>query len=167
MLNRPIAPIVVSNTVQEFEGRNFWLCGRYFQRPRDGEILHRKVWERNRGHIPPGFQIHHIDEDRTNNAIENLECLTPQEHLGVRHSHEPALASARAWHATDEGFAWHSRHYREKLKPVFSKMAAVHCVICGAERQVRAVDINRTKTCGDRCRATKKRRDKRTSDARI
>ena len=32
--------------IQEFGGQRFWLCGKYFQRCRDGLILHRVVWER-------------------------------------------------------------------------------------------------------------------------
>lgn len=32
------------------------------------------------GKIPDGMQIHHIDYDKTNNAIENLQCVSPLEH---------------------------------------------------------------------------------------
>lgn len=44
------------------------------------EYEHRYVWESNYGHIPKGYVIHHIDGDRTNNDINNLEILTKERH---------------------------------------------------------------------------------------
>jgi hypothetical protein len=46
---------------------------------------YRKIWENNFGPIPKDeygrtYEIHHIDGDRNNNKIENLECITIQEH---------------------------------------------------------------------------------------
>ena len=43
--------------------------------------LYRKIWERHNGEIPKGYHIHHLDLDKTNNKIENLICLSPQEHF--------------------------------------------------------------------------------------
>jgi hypothetical protein len=42
--------------------------------------LHRYVWEQNNGSIPSGFDIHHIDNNKQNNDIKNLECLSKSEH---------------------------------------------------------------------------------------
>lgn len=48
---------------------------------RDKHIsLHRYVWEKEIGIIPIGFDIHHIDGNKTNNNIKNLECLSKSEH---------------------------------------------------------------------------------------
>jgi hypothetical protein len=38
-----------------------------------GGYLHRAVYQREVGPIPDGFDVHHIDEDKNNNAKENLE----------------------------------------------------------------------------------------------
>ena len=61
---------VISPTIQEFNGERFYLCGNYFQHK--GKRLHVAVWKYHNGDIPKGYHIHHIDEDRTNNQIENL-----------------------------------------------------------------------------------------------
>jgi len=61
--------------------------GKYFHRQveRDGkktiEMLHRRVWREHNGEIPDGYVIHHKDGDELNNSIENLECITPAEHV--------------------------------------------------------------------------------------
>jgi hypothetical protein len=47
---------------------------------------HRLVWEQARGPIPKGYEIHHIDENRSNNDLSNLECLSHREH---RNRHAP------------------------------------------------------------------------------
>jgi hypothetical protein len=41
---------------------------------------HNVIWEMHHGPIPAGMQIHHIDFNKTNNVIENLQCVTPLEH---------------------------------------------------------------------------------------
>ncbi len=41
---------------------------------------HRYEWEKVHGEIPPGFIIHHIDRNRQNNKIENLQQMSKKEH---------------------------------------------------------------------------------------
>ena len=42
--------------------------------------LHRYIWERANGLIPPGYEIHHKDFNKANNDLSNLELLTESEH---------------------------------------------------------------------------------------
>lgn len=42
--------------------------------------MHRYVWEKYNGKIPDGYDIHHIDHDRSNNDISNLEMYTKSDH---------------------------------------------------------------------------------------
>jgi ribosomal protein L40E len=46
---------------------------------------HRLVWMETHGEIPPTYQVHHINGIRSDNRLENLECLSPEEHKR-RHS---------------------------------------------------------------------------------
>ena len=41
--------------------------------------IHRLVWEAFNGPIPEGMQVNHINEDRTDNRLENLNLLTNKE----------------------------------------------------------------------------------------
>lgn len=43
-------------------------------------LLHRDIWESRNGPIPDGFDVHHLNRDRTNNRIENLALITRAEH---------------------------------------------------------------------------------------
>ena len=49
-------------------------------RTHTGALIHRAHWEAVAGPIPDGFMIHHIDENRTNNDIDNLACVSPGGH---------------------------------------------------------------------------------------
>ena len=43
--------------------------------------VHRLVWITFNGLIPEGLQINHRDEDKTNNALLNLELVTPSQNV--------------------------------------------------------------------------------------
>ena len=42
---------------------------------------HRIIWEMHNGKIPEGMVIDHINENKQDNRIENLQCITPKENL--------------------------------------------------------------------------------------
>lgn len=53
----------------------------YYRLTNDDRIyLHRYKWEKEIGIIPDGYDIHHLDEDKSNNELSNLECLDKGEH---------------------------------------------------------------------------------------
>lgn len=61
-----------------YRGREYvcWkIAGKQYRR-----LAHRWLWEQTFGPIPPRYEIHHKGENPLNNAIENLECVTPEWH---------------------------------------------------------------------------------------
>ena len=57
---------------------------------RHGSQVHRLVWEAFNGSIPDGMQINHINSDRSNNLLSNLELVTTQQNTkhGVLHGNK-------------------------------------------------------------------------------
>lgn len=43
-------------------------------------LAHRVEWERYYGPVPPGYDIHHLDHDKFNNDISNLQIVDKTTH---------------------------------------------------------------------------------------
>src|SRR5690625_2719938 len=92
--------------------------------------LHVYMWEKYNGEIPKGYEIHHKDEDKDNNEIENLMCMTRKEHLRWHAENVPesrlekwrknldkyARPKAAEWHRSEEGRAWHRSQANKRFK---------------------------------------------------
>lgn len=67
---------------QDYDGKRFTLRnnGYYSLTTDDRSYMHRYVWRKENGPIPKGHDIHHINEDRSDNRIENLECIRKDLH---------------------------------------------------------------------------------------
>lgn len=50
---------------------------------RRSKRLHCEIWKDTYGSIPKKFHIHHRDGCKTNNNLDNLECLSHSEHMKV------------------------------------------------------------------------------------
>lgn len=82
------------NEVQEFNGKTYYLhvtSGYYVAD--DGERMNIAVWEFYNGKVPKGYVVHHKDEVKSNNDIDNLELLEWGEH--TRH-HNLCRAALKA-----------------------------------------------------------------------
>lgn len=46
-----------------------------------GKMLHKLIWEKWYGlPVPQGYHIHHINGDKSDNRIQNLQCVTQKAH---------------------------------------------------------------------------------------
>lgn len=43
-------------------------------------LMHRLVYEHFVGNIPTKYEIHHLDGNKQNNMVDNLECVSRKEH---------------------------------------------------------------------------------------
>ena len=72
------------HVVQEVDGIRFYCKPEgYYKADHTkygGVTMHRYVWQKHNGVIPDGFHVHHIDGDKANNSIANLEMLSASAH---------------------------------------------------------------------------------------
>lgn len=156
---------VISATIQEFDGERFYLCGSYFQRK--GKRLHVAVWKKHNGYIPHGYHVHHIDGNRSNNDISNLELVLGSIHLS-RHGSAPERKEynqqhikdmrglASEWHKSDEGRQWHSEQGKKNWQ---KREAQQHvCMCCGRAFESKYVyGENVNVFCGNACKSEYRR----------
>lgn len=156
----------ISETIQKFDGVSYYKCGPYFQRK--GVRLHRKVWEQHNGPIPEGYDVHHIDGDRSHNNIENLQLMQRTEHH-ILHGEDPArkaqsrqiirkaIEASRDWHSSESGTAWHSKHAKEYWKHAEQKTYT--CTNCGKEFQTPNVyGQKENRFCSNNCKSAWRRK---------
>lgn len=104
----------------------------YYSNSRRG-LLHRWVWRMERGDIPNGMQVHHVNHNRGDNRIENLELVTRAEHLRIH-------ARDSEWHRKGAKAAWANAEWREFI--------CQHCGGVGRTRTFR----KEVRYCSERCR---------------
>lgn len=65
-----------------FNGGKYTIKPSNYYAKTDGSrsLLHRDIWEYHNGQIPDGWDVHHINEDKQDNRLENLECIDKAEH---------------------------------------------------------------------------------------
>jgi len=76
----PRKPSIVKTQI--FNGKKYSIrANGYFMSTKPPRaLMHREVWESINGTIPDGCDIHHIDHDKANNSIDNLELYTKSDH---------------------------------------------------------------------------------------
>jgi len=88
--------------------------------------MHCYVWSYYNGEIPKGYDIHHIDGNRYNNDISNLQCIEKHEHRRLHgrnltdeqrqkrrdNFYIKAKPKAVEWHKSEAGKRWHKEQVR-------------------------------------------------------
>lgn len=72
----PLTPL--NNTTGKYQRIHLYIPGK--KGKYQDFYIHQIVWAWFNKVLPAGMEIHHIDFDPTNNAKDNLECLTHEEH---------------------------------------------------------------------------------------
>lgn len=139
--------------------------GLYYENSRYG-YMHRFVWLCERGEIPKGFQIYHIDGNKENNDISNLMLVSVSEH---RHLHKPPYFSdeqreffrkninrnrgkLNAYHSSEQGRKQKSETAKKLWKEGrMIKPNSYICEVCGKEYSRRSKPAAH-RFCSVRCR---------------
>lgn len=140
------------------------------------ERLHVYVWRYFNGPIKDGYHVHHKDENKDHNDIENLACVFGDTHqkyhilkYTVNHREEmakrlaeTARPKASEWHKSEEGRAWH----REHSFPVWEREETEHiCEFCG--KPFMSVDHGNNRFCSNNCKAAARRKSGVDDETRI
>lgn len=156
---------VISDTQQEFNGVTYYKCGPYFQKK--GKRLHREVWIYHNGTIPKGYHIHHMDGNKSNNGIDNLELIKGSRHLSVHMNTEKAKEHSKKqiekirplaaeWHRSAKGREWHSELAKKTWKTWESK--TYKCTQCGKEFETKHhYNKNYNTFCSNNCKSQYRR----------
>lgn len=73
--------------------------------------IHRLVWEGFNGPIPEGMQVNHINEDKTDNRLENLNLMSPKENInwgtGVKRQSKSREKAIEQYSLSGELIKWY------------------------------------------------------------
>ncbi len=132
------------------------------------ERLHCYVWRYFNGEIPKGYHIHHKDENKSHNDIENLECVIMPAHLSyhgkersildrervIKNIKENVIPKATEWHKSKVGMEWHKQHY-EKMKGKPHIPTEYVCENCG--KRFMAQKKGNVRYCSNACKSKARR----------
>lgn len=131
---------------------------------------HVWVWVYHYGKIENGYHIHHKDENKSNNKIDNIEKILAFNHLSFhmlkeenrkrsRENAEKIRPLTKQWHASDEGRKWHREH---AIKCNFGngEYFLYECQECYMSYKSKIKAANRTRFCSNSCKSKWRRKAK-------
>jgi hypothetical protein len=101
--------------------------------------------------VPDGFEVHHIDEDRSNNSLDNLAVLTAAAHHRLHHPPGTIVRNQHGEGRVGEGIGAQRRSHKAALGPRY-------CEVCGADITARRTDA---RWCSAACRGAHLAKERR------
>lgn len=151
----------------------------YYRNSKTRKRLHQYIYEKNHGPIPPGYHIHHKDQDKGNNDPDNLGLLKAGKHKtlhGIQKSSDPqwkkwagnnlrlnAIPKASEWHKSEKGREWHKNHWQMSLGKV--KEAQFVCENCETVFTTR--QNGHIRFCSNKCKSAWRRKVGLDNESRI
>ncbi|MBQ9024839.1 MAG: HNH endonuclease [Methanobrevibacter sp.] len=122
--------------------------------PDKTRMYHRVVWSKHYGKIPEGYHIHHIDKNKLNNNISNLQLICSSEHSKLHFSgennpnygkkfnmnHKISLSKAK----NETGFYRVSKEYSYNNRKGY-RYRYIYVDDNGKRKEIKSVDINKLK----------------------
>ena len=154
-LTAPPQVEVIDGTHQKFNGIIYKRLneGHYLY----GSSVHRAVYSYYFGEIPEDYHIHHIDENKSNNDISNLQLLTSSEHRAihnskVKHPDKICPTCGKSFHPHHTINLYCSKECFEKSRTRLNKI----CPQCGKEfSPTQAKQIYCSKNCASKVNGLK------------
>lgn len=129
--------------------------------------LHRYLYEKYKGNIPKGYEVHHKDHNKDNNNLNNLVLLSTKEHKLLHgreltkeqrkfyknNLNEKARPKAIEWHKSEEAKEWHKEQYKKTLGN--RKPQKLICEQCGKEYEV--INNGTNRFCSNKCKSAWRR----------
>lgn len=154
-------------------GRKFYQdkkTGYWMSTDRPRIRAHQWVWNNFYQKPPPGYHLHHINENKSDNRIENLEMIKGSRHVSIHmlkkmndpekkrkniENCEKIRHLTKVWHSSEEGRSWHRYH---AIKHKFGKGDPIkyNCEVCST--QFYSTKRSNTRFCCNACKS-KWRRD--------
>ena len=158
----------MSQDVIEYDGDRYHRGPRRYYRKKgraEEGYLHREKWRKEKGEIPKGYHVHHKDGDPSNNNLENLELVSPQEHAEKHEdwgnpNPEEATEAAKNWHRSEEGREWHRKMAKKQWEEKEAKTK--ECDQCGEEFEY----YTDARFCSDACKAKHRRESGKDDEER-
>lgn len=76
---------------------------------------HIYLWEKHYGHVPKGYHVHHRNDKRTDNRIQNLTLMSAEDHIKYHTSGRPSETSCLFWFLQKKGLWSDYLSYRDKI----------------------------------------------------
>lgn len=125
-----------------------------------------------------GYDVHHIDGNKNNNDISNLQLLTREEHNKIhgdsskwsedrlkkaRERMNNAREYANLWHKSEEGREWHKEQWENSLGKYQQIKIKKVCECCEKEYEANYSNASTSRFCSNKCKS-KWRRDSGLDD---
>lgn len=135
---------------------------------------HQWVWFNHYGKPPKSYHLHHINDDKSDNRIDNLELMKGSRHLSIhmikqmldpirkqkaRENCDKIRPLTKAWHASEEGRAWHKFH-AIKINFGNGELHKYECQHCLEKYQSKLIAEGRTRFCSNACKSAWRRKNK-------
>lgn len=160
------------------DGIKFYKTAQGYYSSAKSKRLHIYVWEKANGEVPDGYDIHHIDHNKDNNALENLACVPRSKHHSEhmaerdvdemrRNLDENVRPLASKWHGSDDGIQWHKEHYCRTLGEKWDDKIIRNCDVCGKPYETPVLTRGHSRFCSNNCKSAWRRKQGLDLEERI